>query len=98
MPPGYLRQQERRCWLLRRLQAADGPSYDDLVREVIAAFPERERYWTSVRAVRSVRRLAFDGFITTESDESMWLTAAGWAAASRLAPVHPPDDELAVSG
>ena len=94
MAPHYIRQQARRAWLLTRLTEANGPGYDDLVRQVIEQFPEPEHYWSSVRAVRSIRGLLFDGFLTTESDESIWLSPEGWKAASRLTqpPITGPDD------
>jgi hypothetical protein len=72
--------QQRRNWVLDRLKEADGPAYDQLVGEVVAAFPEATRFLAAMRAVRAVRDLMWFGQITTESDESMWLSPAGWNA------------------
>lgn len=71
-------RNKRRDYLFERLREADGPIYDDLVREVVEAFPEPRRYAASVRAVRTVRAVLFEGYATTEADESVWLTAHGW--------------------
>ncbi len=78
-------QHPRREFVLARLREADGPAYDQLVREVAEAFPDRNRYQASIRAVRAVRRLLFEGFAATESDESVWLTPDGWRRAGDLA-------------
>lgn len=75
----------RRTFVLARLRGADGPAYDELVREVIEAFPEEKRAWASILAVRSVRKLLFEGYAATEPDESVWLTPEGWQRAGRLA-------------
>jgi hypothetical protein len=72
----------RQDWLLCRLTEADGPSYDDLCGETVAAFPVGKSKWfASCDAVREVRWLLWAGLATVGSDESMWLTPAGWAAA-----------------
>ncbi len=84
-PPARERGTGRRAWLLRRLLEADGITYDELCRAVVGAFPEKTAWWSSVRGVRAVRDLMSAGLVTTESDESCWLTAAGWAAAERVA-------------
>jgi hypothetical protein len=69
--------QQRRNWVLDRLKEADGPAYGELVGEVVAAFPEDTRFRAAMRAVRAVRDLMWFGLITTESDESCYLTPAG---------------------
>jgi hypothetical protein len=71
----------RQDWLITRLTEADGPSYDDLCAEVVAAFPDGKTKWfASCKGVREVRWLLWSGLATVESDESVWLTPAGWAA------------------
>ncbi len=75
----------RRAWLLARLMAADGPSYDELCRGVTAAFPLDGPKWRASRlGVREVRRLFWDELAVTEPDESCWLTAAGWALLDQM--------------
>lgn len=77
----------RRSWLLERLADADGITYDALVGETVAEFPAKSHYLTRVRAVRAVRDLLFDELATTEPDESIYLTPAGWRALeSAMAP------------
>ena len=73
--------RSRRAFILTRLQRADGVIYDDLIAEVIDAFP----YMPGRRAVRAVRLLMWHGLVTTEPDESVWLTPSGWQAAGELA-------------
>lgn len=69
----------RRAWLLERLSAADGISYDELVHELFTEFPQAgKRHLATVCAVRSVRDLLFDELAVTESDQSIWLTPEGW--------------------
>ena len=79
-PERHLRHEFR----LARLRQADGPGYDELCREVVAAFPERNPYVASIRGVRAVRRVLFEGYATTEPDETVWLTPAGWQGVSEL--------------
>ena len=75
----------RRAWLLERLSAADGISYDELCRELCTEFPQAgKRHLATVCAVRSVRDLLFDELAVTESDESMWLSPSGWAVLEAL--------------
>ena len=66
----------RRTWLLTRLMEADGISYDDLCRGVVAAFggDEPKTRWQASRlGVREVRLLLWDGLATTEPpDGSAW--------------------------
>jgi hypothetical protein len=69
----------RRAWLLERLTAADGITYDQLCGEVVAEFPQDGRKWLA--SASGVRELLFDELAVTMSDESVWLTAAGWQAA-----------------
>jgi hypothetical protein len=71
----------RREYVLARLREADGITYDQLCGEVVAAFPEDRGWLASVRAVRAARKLLFEGFATTEPDETIWLTADGWQRA-----------------
>jgi hypothetical protein len=74
---------KRRTFVLGVL--ADGnPSYDVLCRAVIEAFPERNKYQQSVKAVRAVRNVLWDELAVIDSDETLWLTAAGWAKVPRL--------------
>lgn len=73
---------KRRIWLLERLTEADGPIYDDLCRDVIAEFAEKNIYLARTLGVRAVRQLLRDGQAVTEADESIWLTPAGWQEAS----------------
>ena len=70
----------RQDFILRRLAAADGPGYDELVREVIAAFRLPPKYRAGVLAVREIRWTLWSMLAVTEPDESVWLTPAGWAA------------------
>lgn len=83
--PQHASRRDRRAWVLDRLREADGPAYDQLVREVAEAHPEGWPPKTSILAVRAVRALMWDGLVTTEPDESTWLTPAGWAALAELA-------------
>jgi hypothetical protein len=71
-------RNKRRDVVFERLREADGVTYDSLCNEVATAFPERTRFAGPVRAVREVRALLFQGYATTESDESVWLTPQGW--------------------
>lgn len=73
-------QMSRRIWLLNRLREADGPIYDDLIRELKEATrveTESERF-AGVRCVRAVRALLWLELAVTEPDESIWLTQKGW--------------------
>jgi hypothetical protein len=75
----------RKAWLLERLAAADGVTYDELCRGVIGEFPQDgRRQLASVCGVRAVRDLLWDELATTEPDESVWLTASGWAELESL--------------
>ena len=78
--PPPLPHPARRAWLLARLMEADGPGYDVLCRELIAASGADCPRWRASRmGVREVRLLLWDGLATTEpSDGSVWLTPAGW--------------------
>ena len=75
----------RREFVLGRLREADGITYDELVREVIAAFPEPKPWLTAIRAVRAVRGLLWSRLVVTEPNESVWLTPCGWQRADELA-------------
>ena len=74
----------RRAFLLARLQEADGPAYDELVREIAEAFPEGRAVVAGILAVRTVRKLLFEGCAATEPDESVWLTPEGWQRAGAV--------------
>jgi hypothetical protein len=89
--PGYIFPR-RRTWLLERLAAADGVTYDELCREVIGEFPQDGRpHLASVCGVRAVRDLLFDELAVTENDQSIWLTVRGWQELeSLMAPAGAP--------
>jgi hypothetical protein len=71
--------REREAFTIIRLAQADGVIYDDLIREVMAAFPvPGNRVLCGIRVVRTVRGLLWKELAVTESDESVWLTPAGW--------------------
>jgi hypothetical protein len=76
---------QRREWILIRLRAADGPTYDELCREVIAAHPEDNPHCARAWGVRAVRDMMYRALVTTESDESCWLTEKGWLASDGAA-------------
>ncbi len=65
--------------------------YDELCHELVAAFPvtdvkpSRRRGLASVRGVRSVRGLLWNGLATTGKDERVYLTEAGWREHDRRA-------------
>ena len=75
----------RRQWLLTRLSQADGPSYDELIRELIAAEvpPRMNETGIKIAAVHSVRSLLWNQIAVTESDETIWLTPLGWQHVAR---------------
>jgi hypothetical protein len=79
-------ERKRRREALARLREADGISYDNLIREVMVRCPVTTakghviRWDTARLAVRAVRGVLWDGLAVTEPDESLWLTASGWAA------------------
>jgi len=76
--------EARRAWVMARLRTADGPAYDELVKEAVAVFSEPpccdDQLCAAIRAVSAIRGALWDGTATTEADESIWLTPAGWAA------------------
>jgi len=74
----------REAWLIWRLGEADGPAYDELVGELAQEFPHDNRHISGIRAVRTVRWTLWSKLATTEPDESVWLTPAGWAALAEL--------------
>jgi hypothetical protein len=74
----------RREWLLLRLAEADGPAYDLLCGAVVEAFPEDSSWLAAARGVRALRKLLWEGFATTEPDESVWLTSRGWQRAGEV--------------
>ena len=75
----------RRPWLLRRLAESDGPSYDQLCREVIRTFPHANiKYRARVPGVQSVPDLFWDELAVTAPDEAVSLTPRGWEAPDGL--------------
>lgn len=74
---------KRRTFVLGVL-ANSNPSYDDLIRAVIEACPDSSKYQRKVRAVRSVRAVLWHELAVCESDETLWLTPAGWAKVRQL--------------
>jgi hypothetical protein len=76
----------RREYLLALLADASGPTYDQLCRAAIERFdePARPSWYCKARSIRAVRRLLWDELAVTESDESVWLTPAGWALVAEL--------------
>jgi hypothetical protein len=82
---------KRRTFVLTVL-ADTNPSYDELCRAVIEAFPERNKYRQKVHAVRAVRDALWDELAVCEADETVWLTPTGWTQArerGRLLPRGP---------
>ena len=80
----------RRRWLLARLAEADGVSYNELCRSVVEELLAREgkprsrAYVAANRGVRAVRALLWDGLASTEADESVWFSRAGWDALAAM--------------
>ncbi len=75
----------RRTFVLGVL-ADSNPVYGDLVRAVIEAFPERTEYHRKVKAVRAVRAVLWDELAVCDTDETLWLTPAGWTKVRELVP------------
>jgi hypothetical protein len=72
---------QRREFVLDRLRQADGPTYGELCRETVEAFPEARRWRASAWGVRAVRLALWHGLAITEPDQTVWLTERGWARA-----------------
>jgi hypothetical protein len=79
--PRWQREKDHAAgaWVRERLAEADGPSYETLCAEAAAKFG-------SLTGVRAIRRQMWKGRVISESDQTVWLTPAGWEKLTDGAP------------